>query len=214
MSIGELTRAQRVFLDPFLRSELADFFYLSGGTALSAFHLHHRRSDDLDFFSRQPFDSTRIVRLVTTIAENEPIPHRIHDRLGFILQIAGESLRVEFVHYPFDNIEPPVQRYGSLLVDGPRDILANKLSAIIERTEPKDFADLLFLLRTPPLTLEEGLRGCKMKFGWPGLQYLVQTALLKVEMLSGWPETRPPTSLAEARIYFRQAVSALARASI
>ena len=29
----------------------ADSFYLTGGTALSAFYLRHRRSDDLDFFT-------------------------------------------------------------------------------------------------------------------------------------------------------------------
>lgn len=28
--------------------------YLSGGTGLAAYYLHHRRSDDLDFFTRDP----------------------------------------------------------------------------------------------------------------------------------------------------------------
>lgn len=53
MPTGDLTPAQRTFLDHLIGSEFADTFYLSGGTALSAFHLHHRDSEDLDLFSRR-----------------------------------------------------------------------------------------------------------------------------------------------------------------
>jgi len=35
---------------------LARQFYLTGGTALAAFYLHHRYSEDLDFFSETEFD--------------------------------------------------------------------------------------------------------------------------------------------------------------
>ncbi len=31
-------------------------FYLSGGTALAEYYLHHRLSDDLDFFSENEID--------------------------------------------------------------------------------------------------------------------------------------------------------------
>ncbi|MDP2905864.1 MAG: nucleotidyl transferase AbiEii/AbiGii toxin family protein, partial [Candidatus Omnitrophota bacterium] len=48
---GILTSDQKKFLQ--LASEenyIASEFYLSGGTALSAFYLFHRYSEDLDFF--------------------------------------------------------------------------------------------------------------------------------------------------------------------
>jgi hypothetical protein len=64
-------------------------------------------------------------------------------------RVVGQPLRVEFVRYDVDHIEPPRPRYGPLRVDGLRDILANKLSAMVERTEPKDYADVLLLLRQP-----------------------------------------------------------------
>ena len=35
---------------------LAKHFYLTGGTALAAYYLNHRLSEDLDFFSEQEFD--------------------------------------------------------------------------------------------------------------------------------------------------------------
>lgn len=89
MTVGELSDGQRAFLDHLVASELVESLYLSGGTALAAFHLHHRNSEDLDLFSRHPIDGTAVVRLVTAISEREPIPHRIHHRLGFIVQIAG-----------------------------------------------------------------------------------------------------------------------------
>ena len=214
MGTGDLTPAQRAFLDHLLESELAEAFYLSGGTALSAFHLHHRRSDDLDLFSRRRFDSTPVVHLVNAIAEEEPVPRRVADRLGFLVRVAGEPLRVEFVHYDFDWLEPPLPRYGRLRVDGLRDILANKLSAMVERSDPKDYADLLHLLRRTQLTIEQGMEDCKTKFGWPGLPHLLQTAFLRVNELSGWPETDPPTSLDEARTFFRGVVERSVRSSI
>ena len=91
MATGDLTAGQRAFLDHLLESELVEHFYLTGGTALSAFHLHHRRSDDLDLFSRQAFEATAVVRLVNAVAEGEPTPHRIAHRLGFILRVGGET---------------------------------------------------------------------------------------------------------------------------
>ena len=55
MAFGSLSHAQELFLDRLGESDLAEIFYLTGGTALSAFYLHHRESEDLDFFSREPF---------------------------------------------------------------------------------------------------------------------------------------------------------------
>jgi len=51
----ELNALQRQVLDLFARSALREKFYWTGGTLLSAVYLHHRRSEDLDFFSDSPF---------------------------------------------------------------------------------------------------------------------------------------------------------------
>lgn len=39
-------------------------FYLTRGTALSAFYLHHRYSEDLDFFTLEKFDSFQLEQIL------------------------------------------------------------------------------------------------------------------------------------------------------
>ena len=60
-----LTKEQQIILDVVKKSEfLQSNFYFTGGTALSAFYLKHRSSDDLDFFSQERFDQQTIFTLV------------------------------------------------------------------------------------------------------------------------------------------------------
>jgi predicted nucleotidyltransferase component of viral defense system len=44
-----LTPFQEDLLRAIAGTEIGEAFFLTGGTALAAFHLHHRRSEDLDF---------------------------------------------------------------------------------------------------------------------------------------------------------------------
>ena len=46
-----LTPFQGSFLKAFSKTPLNNLFYLTGGTALAAFYLEHRLSDDLGFFT-------------------------------------------------------------------------------------------------------------------------------------------------------------------
>ena len=49
-----ITKNQKIILDEIKNNSwVKENFYLSGGTALSAFYLQHRYSDDLDFFSEE-----------------------------------------------------------------------------------------------------------------------------------------------------------------
>lgn len=111
--------------------------------------------------------------------------------------------------------DPPERRPGEVPVDSLRDILANKLSCLVERAEPKDFADVLFLLRRPELTLAQGMDDCELKFRWPGLRFLLQTAFLRIERVAPdeWPVTAPPVTLDEARRFFRDLVRSLIAAN-
>lgn len=55
------TEAQRRFLEEFFnRDPICAHFYLSGGTALAGFYLHHRFSEDIDLFTR---DASKIIQV-------------------------------------------------------------------------------------------------------------------------------------------------------
>lgn len=206
---GDLTPAQQLILDQLSASDLSRDFYFSGGAALGAYYLNHRTSLDLDFFSRHRFDPKRVVRFLNDIAEGPMIPRRVQDRYEFTVPLRGERLRVEFVHYDFDRVSESGVAHGNLRVDSLRDIIANKLSAMIERVEAKDYADLYFLLQRPDVDLDQGIADCKRKFGWPGLRLLLQAAFLRVDKLRAWPETTPPTTLDQARTFFRDLARSL-----
>ncbi len=53
-------------------------FYLTGGTALAGFYLHHRYSEDLDFFSMEEVDTLPIISFFKK-HEREARHHR-HDQ--------------------------------------------------------------------------------------------------------------------------------------
>jgi hypothetical protein len=55
---------QKQLLGAFSRSSLAGSFSLTGGTALAAFHLGHRVSEDLDFFTERdvPVEAVHMLR--------------------------------------------------------------------------------------------------------------------------------------------------------
>jgi len=212
--VGDLGPAQRALLRQLSATDLAQTFYLTGGAALAAFYLHHRESLDIDLFSREPFDAKKVVRLVNSVAEGPVVPHRVHDRYEFAVPIAGEVLRVEFMHYDFDLVAPSGRAYLGIRVDSLRDILANKLSAILERSEPKDYVDILFLLRHPDLSLATGIEDCRKKFGWPGLEHVLQTSFLRATTIAQLPATDPPLSAAELQGFFRELAKTLVRAEV
>lgn len=55
--ISILTKGQKIILDELIQNNyLRENYYLTGGTALSEFYLHHRYSDDMDFFTEKEID--------------------------------------------------------------------------------------------------------------------------------------------------------------
>lgn len=208
----ELSPGQRHLIEVVARSGLARDFYLSGGTALRIAYLHHRESLDLDFFSRDPVRPMAVLSVLREAGVQVAEPSRVHDRWELTALVEGESVRVEFVHYAYDRVAPSHVHVGSLAIDSRRDILANKLSALIDRLEAKDYADVLLLLRTGS-DLREGIEDCRAKFGWPGLEILLQQAFARAARLRAedWPRLSPPIPLSEAQAEYRRLAASLIR---
>ena len=158
-----LTPLQRRMLDLLFAEEvMARSFYLTGGTALAAFYLFHRYSDDLDLFTHDqslelvwPMLQPLLPTLGLTIESRTP---------QFIRLRHPEGLRVDLVHdVPF-RVGIPV-RQGAWLVDTLENITLNKVAAIQGRLEIKDYVDLYLLLKDDPQRILTWLAQAKQKDG-------------------------------------------------
>lgn len=121
-------------------------FYLTGGTALGRFYLSHRHSDDLDLFSNADPDFTKYVDV-------------IRRTLSDFFQLSDTKIMLyeDFVRLWIDDdtglkieiVNDVAKRWGEIYmcneipVDNPGNILANKLTALVSRDEPKDIYDIV-----------------------------------------------------------------------
>ncbi|MEK7592112.1 MAG: nucleotidyl transferase AbiEii/AbiGii toxin family protein [Patescibacteria group bacterium] len=190
-----LTSDQAKVLQLFSRdTSLSKLFYLSGGTALSAFYLHHRYSDDLDFFTDKPFELSLIspfIRAVkNALISNSPSYEHLYDRHIFIFA-TNPILKIEFSLYPFSHLSPPGLENG-ISIDSELDIAVNKLFTLFDRNEPKDFIDLYFLLQQ--YSLETLIDGVKKKFDFTISPLTLGSELLKVRHLDIFPRIITPLS--------------------
>ena len=126
-------------------------FYLTGGTALSRFHLHHRYSDVLDLFTHEINSFGDAVRVVRSDLEGlfDSVVYEVDAREFKRLSVhsADLVLTVDFVADRAPRVGLPENRDGAY-VDTVRNILSNKLVAILSRDEPRDVADLLQICRS------------------------------------------------------------------
>lgn len=124
-------------------------FFLTGGTALSVFYLHHRVSEDLDFFTREQMDITSVDLFIRSYWSDKSAKCFSTDTYASYLI---DELKVEFVHdWLSNNSERPrflFENNHSLIIDNISNIASNKLDTLVNRSEPKDFIDFYFLMQT------------------------------------------------------------------
>lgn len=147
-----LNSFQKKSLKIFKSSILSKKYYLSGGTALSEFYLHHRYSEDLDFFTRDELDLDQLKKFINLVAGKTEITE-IEFQHGFGLYTfflkdkkAKLKNKIDFGQYPFESIEK-LKQYDGLLVESLYDIAVNKAHAVAFRPRLRDFIDLYFILQ-------------------------------------------------------------------
>jgi hypothetical protein len=201
-----LTSFQKIFLQHFGKSSLNETFFLSGGTALSAFFLQHRYSEDLDFFTEAPDQVPHALPVLETIAQQ--IGGRIEVRRQFksfleflLFGPAGEIIKCDFAQDSPYRLQPKVwQEAFGILSDNALDISCNKLSALFDRSEAKDFVDIFFIDREL-FPFAELLQHAKQKH--VGLDdYWLAVSLLKVEDLDKLPRMVKPVRIEEMKSFF------------
>lgn len=125
--------------------------YLTGETALSRFYLQHRYSEDLDFFANNDaFFVPQILNIRKLLNDSFRLMNdksiQSETFLRFWIEDQGQELKIEFVN-------DVAFRWGDSLfssgisLDNVGNILANKLTALVGRDEPKDVFDIVSIAR-------------------------------------------------------------------
>lgn len=199
------TPTQRFFLEELVKFKpLPELFYLSGGTALSVFYLHHRWSDDLDFFSDQKFGDETIDAFIQNISSLLGTKHRFttieQTKVFEFLKDEKLLLKVDFAYYPYPRLEEG-KAYQGVSVDSLLDIAANKLLMISQRSEIKDFVDLYFLLEK--FTVWDLMSAVEKKFKREIDLLLLGADFLKIEEFDFLPRMARSLKPRELQVFFK-----------
>src|SRR3989344_3112820 len=203
-----LTPFQSAFLKAFSKSPLNRQFHLTEGTALAAFYLQHRLSEDLDFFTPDPAAVQSVPRELEILARELRCRLRVERSLpsffdGDIIPSEGPPVKIDFaVDSPF-RLKPLVLNpdFG-IQIDDVLDICCNKLSALFDRAEAKDFVDVYFILREKYAwnTLFENAQKKHV-----GLEpHLIAKAFLRVQDLDFLPRLVKPLDMKTMQSFFRE----------
>ncbi|MEM3433083.1 MAG: nucleotidyl transferase AbiEii/AbiGii toxin family protein, partial [Candidatus Methanomethyliaceae archaeon] len=119
----------------------------------------------------------------------------------FLTSPQGERLEMDFAQDSPYRLE--TVRYDAELgiqIDHPTDIACNKLSALFDRAEPKDFVDVYFVVKEM-LPFDQLVALARQKH--LGLDdYWLAVALFRVEQVEILPRMIKPLSLAELKAFF------------
>jgi Nucleotidyl transferase AbiEii toxin, Type IV TA system len=162
---GRLTPLQAEILDSFFTLESR--FYLTGGGALAGFHLRHRETHDLDLFTLSPVleDGVRGLRAVAReLGASWQDLRTAPDFRRILLSREDESVIVDLVVERTEQVRPEKLTFGKVRVDPAEEIFANKLCALLGRSEIRDLVDVR-ALEESGLSLSDGLAGGQRKDG-------------------------------------------------
>jgi Nucleotidyl transferase AbiEii toxin, Type IV TA system len=128
---------------------------LEGGTALAAYFLGHRESEDLDFFSDFGFDQRVFADAVIDAGASQQI-HFDRTAVGnptFVRLIARDGsdpassgLKIDLAGQSPFRLAPLEETTEGIRIASYRDLAANKLHAASDRFEVRDFIDLHVIL--------------------------------------------------------------------
>ena len=166
-------------------------FYLTGGTTLAEFYLHHRLSEDLDFFSEQEFDpqsiSVLLKKIQIAVGWKSIEYQQSFNRNLFFLHTDTDVIKTEFTYFPFIRIEQK-QKIGELFIDSIVDIAVNKIFTIYQNPRSRDFIDLYLILKyNPAFTFDSLIDMAQIKFDHQIDPVQLGAQYVKVKELKDYP---------------------------
>jgi hypothetical protein len=164
MACSRLSPLQQALLLGFFEHERA--FFLTGGAALAGYYLCHRETKDLDLFAVPEADLGAAVRAVFATAAALGAQARLLRESADFRRVAvsrGDELTlVDLVLDRAPQAHPVKPVVGTIRLDPEPEIAANKLCAMLDRSEARDLIDLMLLLDRG-LLLEQVLADAQKK---------------------------------------------------
>lgn len=196
---------QEVIFNEFARNKnLSGRFYFTGGTALSAVYLHHRVSEDLDFFCEKEFDNQPIIEFIRHVSSMLKMEYRmVPKEVVKIFELYRKDkfiIKVDFGFYPYQRLKIG-KKINGVSVDSLADIAANKMLTILQRREVKDFVDIFFLLRK--YTIWDLLHFVKVKFNMEIDTVWLASGCLKAGSFENLPKMLVPMNLQDLKNFYK-----------
>ena len=143
-------------------------FYLSGGTALSRGYINHRFSDDLDLFVNDDdrfglWAEQIIARLNSSSSWQTQVLLRDDRFVRLNLPTPEINLKIELINDVPARVGEPWLHPILGKIDTAENILANKITAVLVRSEPKDLADIWGLCFIMKLSITDAITGAQGK---------------------------------------------------
>lgn len=210
------TPEQKIILERIAKSDfLRENFYFTGGSALSEYYLQHRYSDDLDFFSEKRITADFLISFFKDLGEKLGFEFKSETietvSIFYLVFPRKPILKIDFNFYPFKRVKAGIFKKG-IDVDSLLDIAINKLMAIVQRSDIKDFVDFYFL--EPKFGVWDLMAGVKVKFGQEQEPYCLASDFLKIEDFTILPRMIKPVSLDELKKFFRMKAQEVGRRAI
>lgn len=165
MTSTRLDSFQLEVLGHFFRLEKR--FFLTGGGALAGYYLGHRGTKDLDLFTPADLLDEGVSALEVTAQALGATVEALQTAPSFrrfLLRRGTQSVVVDLVHDFAPQLFAEKRLIGEIRVDPPEEILANKLCALLSRSELKDLVDVR-ALEGAGYSMESGLHGAAQKDG-------------------------------------------------
>jgi predicted nucleotidyltransferase component of viral defense system len=147
-------------------------FYLTGGTAASRGYLNHRFSDDLDLFVNDNPNfllwSERIIQSLEKADCGRLAVNQKEERfVRLALTQPNWVFKIEMVNDVPAHVGT-IQNHPVLgRLDSAENILANKITALLDREEPKDLADIWGFCCQMALSITDAITNAQSQFSPP-----------------------------------------------
>ena len=181
MAKHRLSALQLEFLSAFFSRE--DRFFLTGGAALVGFYFGHRETYDLDLFTLEDAMTAGAATVAEVARGMGAMLEAIQTAPDFrrmLLKRGDEAIVVDLVREYVAQLHTDKPVINGIRVDPPEEILANKLCALLSRSEIRDLVDVR-ALELAGYRIEDALIAAAAKdSGWTPAQ--LAWVLSQIEM--------------------------------